>query len=111
MRQPEDIALIRWWRQPLIACMRLRIPEPPIIVFNRAYFETATDGALAFTLLHELIHAWQHRHGIPDPINPHNPQWLRAARLRGLCVNHRGHRVGPPQPPFSTLLKLYGIDP
>lgn len=61
------------------------------------------------TLLHELLHAWQHDHGQPGRRNYHNVQFRTKAEKYGLIVDSRGFTRYAPESPFMELIKKHGI--
>ncbi len=63
------------------------------------------------TLLHELLHAWQERHGKPSCRNYHNKEFRDKAREFDLIVDQRGHSTcAPGDTLFRRILKQYGVD-
>ena len=72
--------------------------------------ELDRDPALILgTLCHELVHLWQHYHGIPGRRNYHNDQFIDKAGACGLTVTHRGCTVGY-GPAFRAVLLKHGVD-
>jgi hypothetical protein len=67
------------------------------------------------TLLHELLHLWQHVHGTPPKsfaFNYHNTQYREKASTLGLIVDRWGHTCYVPEKsPFFDLLNEYGVTP
>lgn len=61
------------------------------------------------TLLHELLHEWQEKHGRPGKRNYHNKESRAKARCLGLIVNTRGHTNIVPGP-FTDILHRHGVD-
>jgi hypothetical protein len=62
------------------------------------------------TLLHELLHAWQHKHGRPSPWNHHNLEYRKKAESVGLLVSSRGITTGHiPDSLFFQLIARHGI--
>ena len=65
-------------------------------------------GRILATLLHELLHEWQDKHGRPGKRNYHNIEFRAKARSLGLIVNRRGHTqvvAGH----FTDILNKHGI--
>lgn len=61
------------------------------------------------TVLHELLHAWQGRHGTPGRNNYHNAELRRKAAECGLAVDHRGVTEYQPDGAFVALLDRHGV--
>jgi hypothetical protein len=61
------------------------------------------------TLLHELLHEWQAKHGQPGKRNYHNEEFRAKARTLGLVVDRRGHTHVVPGP-FAEILQRHGVD-
>jgi hypothetical protein len=61
------------------------------------------------TLLHELLHEWQEKHGCPGKRNYHNEEFQAKARGLGLIVDRRGHTHVVPGA-FTELLRRHGVD-
>lgn len=62
------------------------------------------------TLLHELLHSWQQRHGRPGRRNYHNREFRDAARRLGLQVSPAGVTEYPAgDTPFARLLLQHGV--
>lgn len=121
------------WARTFIAEFRLEIPVPPLniewlparrlghyrprngfglrgeVAINVRYLGLGRAEMLD-TLLHELIHLWQDRHGRPGRNNYHNGQFRAKARELGLNVDDRGRTAGPSGGPFTDLLARHGIE-
>jgi len=67
------------------------------------------------TLLHEMLHLWQHIHGAPPrsfAFNYHNTQFREKAATLGLIVDRWGNTCYlPGNSPFFNLLNEYGVTP
>jgi SprT-like family protein len=62
------------------------------------------------TLLHELVHLFQHVKGEAGKGNYHNKGFVEKAASVGLQVAvRRGCHIGSPTEPFISLLKRYGV--
>src|SRR5262249_459491 len=61
------------------------------------------------TELHELLHAWQDKHGTPGRNNYHNAEFRDKARELGLIVDARGYTEFDPDGPFCRLIRKYGV--
>jgi hypothetical protein len=62
------------------------------------------------TLLHELLHAWQHTHGQASGRCHHNREFRDKARDLGLVVDGKGVTGFADDSRFKNLLRQYGID-
>jgi SprT-like family protein len=63
------------------------------------------------TLLHELIHLFQHVKGTEGKGNYHNRNFVEKAASVGLQVAvRRGCHIGSPTEPFISLLKRHGVN-
>jgi hypothetical protein len=66
------------------------------------------------TLCHELLHSWQHHHGVPPgstAFNYHNAQFRRLAGSIGLVVDRWGHtHLAEGATPFRDLLAEHGVE-
>ncbi len=64
------------------------------------------------TLLHELLHSWQQRHGKPSRSNYHNKQFRTKAAGYGLIVEKNGYtQYQPGDTPFLLFLSKHGVTP
>jgi hypothetical protein len=110
---------------------KLNMPSYPIIHFaplrnayaNYKWFraEVGTKDNITFnthelnrdellsTLLHELLHLWQHYWGIPSTSNYHNAEFRAKALTCGLIVDPRGCHSGHTEV-FTAVLAKYGIN-
>lgn len=61
------------------------------------------------TQLHELLHAWQDKHGVPGRNNYHNAEFRQKAKQLGLIVDHRGYTEFEPDGPFFRLIEKHGV--
>lgn len=81
------------------------------ITMNSRYLDRDYWKTLG-TLLHELLHGWQERHGKSGKWNYHNKQFQRKANELGLIVDKKGvttyHKED--KSPFLQLLKKHGVD-
>jgi len=69
-------------------------------------------GDVLSTLLHEMMHAWQHDGGAP-PKNPktHNTEFREACEQLGIPTDKQGHDCGiTPGGPFAAYLAKHKID-
>lgn len=62
------------------------------------------------TLLHELLHAWQQKHGRAGSGNYHNAEFRHKARSLGLIVDRCGVTEYAPDSLFFQLLEKYRIE-
>jgi hypothetical protein len=77
------------------------------VTFNT--YELSRDPALILrTLCHELLHLWQHYHGIPSNYNYHNTEYRARALACGLLVDRRGCTSGHTEV-FTNVLAKYGV--
>ena len=83
------------------------------IAFNEAILLHCIANGMYFevlgTLLHELLHAWQHDVGRPSNWNHHNLEFRRKAEELGLIVDHRGITTYAPKSPFVELLHSFSV--
>ena len=54
------------------------------------YFTIQPVESAMATLVHEMVHVWQHQHGKPSRSNPHNRQWADKMIAVGLQPSHTG---------------------
>jgi hypothetical protein len=80
------------------------------LAINRRYLHVRPFWMTLGTELHELLHAWQQRHGRPGRGNYHNAEFRARAREYGLVVNERGHTQYLPTSRFLDLLHRYGVE-
>lgn len=133
------LAEIHTWAERFTVGFKLNIPFPAIVVDRLrgrclGHFrsgrnawglkdEVAIDRVHATsddfwqalgTLLHELIHLWQQKHGDPpsnNNFNYHNREYRDKALELGLVVDRWGHtRYAPENSPFLALLTEYGVE-
>lgn len=64
------------------------------IALNPATFEERTDREIISTVVHEMVHQWQHHHGKPGRRGYHNKQWAAKMRSLGLIPSHTGEPGG-----------------
>jgi hypothetical protein len=65
---------------------------------------------ILITLVIELLHFWQERHGDGAGKNGyHDVEFRRKARTMGLMLDERGRLREPPDHPFASLLRAQGI--
>lgn len=83
------------------------------IIISTAHILASTETGEVWrifgTLLHELLHAWQERHGKPGRRNYHNREFRRRSSELGLIVDQRGVTEYAPTSPFMALLEGQGI--
>jgi hypothetical protein len=58
---------------------------------------------------HELLHAWQDKHGTPGSGNYHNAQFRAKAVACGLTVDSRGYTKLDPDGPLARLFTTHGV--
>ncbi len=86
--------------------------EVPVneIAINSQYVAHRQLWQTCATLLHEVLHAWQQRHGKPGKNNYHNVEFRAKARSLGLIVDERGRTAYEKQSPFKDLLRDHGVE-
>jgi len=60
------------------------------IALNPSHFATRSSEAVLSTLVHEMVHLWQHHFGKPSRAAYHNRQWAEWMRAVGLIPSHTG---------------------
>jgi hypothetical protein len=80
------------------------------IALNHLYVKALPKWRVLGVLLHELLHAWQHVHGLPSKGNHHNGEFRRKADSLGLIVGRRGITGFFAASRFKDLLRSMGID-
>jgi hypothetical protein len=84
------------------------------IALNPSYFHAGSTELLS-TLLHEMVHLWQHHFGKPSRTGYHNREWAAKMRMVGLIPSSTGKPGGKetgqkvadyvdPDGPFARLL-------
>ena len=63
---------------------------------NPGHFITRPVEEVLSTLVHEMVHHWQHHHGQPTRSNPHNRQWAQHMQGLGLAPSNTGLPGGKP---------------
>jgi predicted SprT family Zn-dependent metalloprotease len=64
------------------------------IALNPDVFSRRTDEEICSTLVHEMVHAWQHVHGTPSRRAYHNKEWAGKMKQVGLQPTHNGEVGG-----------------
>ena len=64
------------------------------IALNPATFINRTDREICSTLVHEMVHQWQHHFGKPSRRGYHNKQWAAKMLVLGLIPSHSGEPGG-----------------
>ena len=64
------------------------------IALNPDTFQTRTDKEILSTLVHEMVHLWQHVFGKPGRGRYHNAQWAKKMRELGLHPSDTGEAGG-----------------
>lgn len=54
------------------------------------FFTLRPIESVLSTLVHEMVHHWQHHSGTPSPSNPHNQEWARKMESLGLMPSDTG---------------------
>jgi hypothetical protein len=79
------------------------------IAINARYVGMLAEWEILGVLLHELLHAWQQRHGEPSGGNHHNEEFRRKARSLGLLIGRGGVTGYADSGPFRDLLRGRGV--
>jgi hypothetical protein len=131
----EEARFLHDWAARFIAEFQLALPTPAIridllpicefgvycegrnglgvaheITINARHIAHRARAEQLATLLHELLHGWQHLFGKSGRGNFHNRQFRQKARLYGLVINDRGHHLGVEPGRFTSLLAQHGIN-
>jgi SprT-like family len=64
------------------------------IALNPSHFRHRTARHILSTLVHEMVHLWQHHHGKPSRRSYHNRQWAARMRALGLIPSDTGAEGG-----------------
>lgn len=64
------------------------------IALNPSHFRARTTEQSLSTLVHEMVHLWQHHHGKPSKGGYHNKQWAAKMRAVGLIPTDTGAAGG-----------------
>jgi predicted SprT family Zn-dependent metalloprotease len=64
------------------------------IALNPAHFAAQPVENTLSTLVHEMVHQWQHHHGKPGRRGYHNQQWAVQMWVVGLIPSHNGQPGG-----------------
>jgi predicted SprT family Zn-dependent metalloprotease len=64
------------------------------ISLNPAYLAERAAEATSSTIVHEMVHLWQHEHGTPSRRGYHNEQWAAKMRDVGLMPSSTGKPGG-----------------
>jgi SprT-like family len=64
------------------------------LALNPDSFVDRTDELIASTLVHEMVHVWQHALGKPSARGYHNKEWAAKMKLLGLQPSNTGHVGG-----------------
>jgi len=64
------------------------------IALNPATFATRTPTRILSTLVHEMVHLWQHHFGKPSRAAYHNKEWAAKMREVGLIPSDTGEPGG-----------------
>lgn len=79
------------------------------ISFNTLHLRRPMYEVLA-TLLHELLHAWQHKVGTPGKPPHHNAEFRNKAAELGIPTDARGHYQPPvSDSPFHAYCLRHGV--
>ena len=54
------------------------------------HFTLRSVESVLSTLVHEMVHHWQHHFGTPSRTNPHNTEWVQKMRSIGLVPSNTG---------------------
>ncbi|MEL6688267.1 MAG: SprT-like domain-containing protein [Pseudomonadota bacterium] len=64
------------------------------IALNPAFFQTQSVEDILATLVHEMVHLWQHHCGTPARGRYHNREWAEQMKCVGLQPTHNGFPDG-----------------
>lgn len=64
------------------------------IALNPSHFRARTDEESLSTLVHEMVHLWQHHFGKPSRTSYHNKEWAAQMRAVGLIPSDTGQEGG-----------------
>lgn len=64
------------------------------IAMNPAHFITRSVEEVLSTLVHEMVHLWQHHSGTPSRSGYHNGEWATTMETVGLMPTHSGSPGG-----------------
>lgn len=64
------------------------------IALNPAHFQDRALADTLATLVHEMVHLWQHHHGKPGRGTYHNRQWAEKMKQAGLYPTDTGEAGG-----------------
>jgi SprT-like family len=64
------------------------------IALNPATFASRTPVKILSTLVHEMVHLWQHHSGTPSRSGYHNKEWAAKMREVGLIPTDTGEQGG-----------------
>ena len=78
------------------------------VALNVRYIKPDRFWRVLATLLHEMVHAWQHVHGHPSRRAHHNREFRAKLSSFGLVWSREGTEFPFPSP-FWTLLQAHGV--
>lgn len=82
--------------------------DDEVVINVRWLHRSAAD--VMRTLLHEMLHQWQHHYGQPSTGAYHNDEFQAKARELGIPCNAKGHNLGTVAgSPLHRLLGAHGI--
>jgi len=64
------------------------------IALNPSHFKARTTEDNLSTLVHEMVHLWQHHHGKPSRPGYHNKEWAVMMKAVGLIPSDTGQEGG-----------------
>lgn len=64
------------------------------IALNPSLFKERTVEQVLSTLVHEMVHLWQHHYGTPSRITYHNREWADKMEVVGLIPSDTGEPGG-----------------
>jgi predicted SprT family Zn-dependent metalloprotease len=64
------------------------------IALNPMHFATRSPEDVLSTLVHEMVHLWQHHFGTPSRSSYHNKEWAAKMDSIGLCPSDTGIEGG-----------------
>jgi hypothetical protein len=60
------------------------------LALNPDHFISRSDEEICSTLVHEMVHVWQHQHGKPSARGYHNREWAAKMKALGLQPSNTG---------------------
>jgi hypothetical protein len=131
----QQAAALHQWAERMVLEFKLQIPVPCLMIeglrgryghfrcgrngfglvdeiaLDESHLASDPYAETLDTLLHELLHSWQKRHGRPGRRNYHNQQFRQKALSLGLSIDEQGcGGYIPGDTPFTNLLRRFGVE-